>query len=146
MENFLHNKAITFEKKLRARTYLLIDTPLLQVAGYFSVAISILYASKIDKETLLKIGDLPEVKDIPCLLIGQLAKSDNFKNLKIGNELLDLAICKLEEANQIVGGRFILVDALNNEKVINFYKENGFFEIEKIDNKKPSIKMIRPFY
>ena len=80
------------------------------------------------------------------MLIGQIAKSDNYKGIKLGNILMEHAIKKLEITNKIVGGRFILLDALNNEKIISFYKEFGFFEIEEINKEKESIKMIRPFY
>ena len=145
IENFLYNKAITFEKKLRARTYLLLNKNTLEVAGYFSIAISMLYANEVKEKILLEIGDLQTKKDIPCLLIGQIAKSDNYKNVKLGDTLMEHAIEKLEVANEIIGGRFILLDAINNEKIINFYKSFGFFEIEEIKSKE-NIKMIRSFY
>ena len=145
IEDFLHNRAITFEKKLRARTYLLLENTTNKLAGYFSIAISVLYANEIDKEKLLEIGDLRTPKNIPCLLIGQIAKSDNYKDIKIGNLLMELAIEKLELINKVVAGRFILLDAINNEKVIRFYEEFGFFKIEE-NTAKENIKMIRPFY
>ena len=87
IEDFLHNKAITFEKKLRARTYLLVEKENKKIAGYFSIAINVLYAKEIDKNTLLRIGDLLTLKDIPCLLIGQIAKADDYKDIKLGNLL-----------------------------------------------------------
>ncbi len=145
IEEFLYNKSITFEKKLRARTYLLIENNTYKIAGYFSIAINVLYAEEISKELLLEIGNLNSPKDIPCLLIGQIAKSDDFKDIKLGNYLMDLSIEKLEQTNQIIGGRFILLDAINNKKIIKFYEEFGFFKIEDYFNKE-SIKMIKPFY
>ena len=145
IEDFLHNKAITFEKKLRARTYLLVEKENKKIAGYFSIAINVLYAKEIDKNTLLRIGDLLTLKDIPCLLIGQIAKADDYKDIKLGDLLMEFAIEKLELTNKIVGGRFILLDAINNEKIINFYKKFGFLKIEN-DLEKESIKMIRPFF
>ena len=145
IEDFLYNKAITFEKKLRARTYILLDTNTLNVAGYFSIAISVLYANEVEENILLQIGDLQIPKDIPCLLIGQIAKADDYKDIKLGNLLMEHAIEKLELTNKIVGGRFILLDAISNEKIINFYKKFGFLKIEN-DLEKESIKMIRPFF
>jgi len=144
IETFLYNKAITFERKLRARTYLLLEKNTLEVAGYFSIAISVLYADEIEEKVLLEIGDLQTKKDIPCLLIGQIAKSDNYKNVKLGKILMEHAIEKLEMTNKIIGGRFILLDAINNQKIIEFYENFGFFVIE--ESNKDSIKMIRPFY
>ena len=144
IEEFLHNKAITFEKKLRDRTYILLDKET-QIAGYFSIAISVLYAKDIQNDILLEIGDLNTPKDIPCLLIGQIAKSDKFKDFKIGGYLMDLAIEQLEVVNKILGGRFILLDAINNDKVIKFYESFGFIAIDK-ESLKENVKMIRPFY
>ena len=145
IENFLYNKAITFEKKLRARTYLLFEKKNKKIAGYFSIAISVLYANEVKEKILLEIGDLQTKKDIPCLLIGQIAKADDYKDIKLGNFLMEYAIKQLEITNNIIGGRFILLDAINNEKIIDFYKSFGFFEIEEIKNKE-NIKMIRSFY
>jgi len=146
IENFLYNKAITFEKKIRTRTYLLLNKNTLEVAGYFSIAISVLYANEVKEKILLEIGNLQEAKDIPCLLIGQIAKSDNYKDVKLGDTLMEYTIEKLEIANKIIGGRFILLDAIHNEKVIDYYKKFGFFEIEHLDKEKENIKMIRPFF
>ena len=115
----------------------------MKVAGYFSIAISVLYANEVEEDILLEI-DLQAIKDIPCMLIGQIAKSDDYKDIKLGNLLMEHAIEKLETTSRVVGGRFILLDALNNEKIIKFYEEFGFFKIEDIN--KDSVKMIRPFY
>jgi GNAT superfamily N-acetyltransferase len=148
------------KKKLRARTYLLVQKnpdkkPI--VAGYFTIAISILYAKDIKKEILLKIGNFKSPRDIPCLLIGQFAKSDKFENLKLGEVLMKYALEKLKEVNEIIGSRFILLDSINNEKVIKFYEKFGFIKIEKrkfplkkskikkLKQRKNSIKMIRAF-
>jgi len=144
VEDFLYNKAITFEKKLRAKTYFLLEKETKTIAGYVTIAISVLYAKEIEDEILLEIGDLKETKDIPCFLIGQLAKSDNFKDKKLGTYIIKLAFNKLKEAHKLVGGRFILLDALNNEKIIEFYEKSGFFKIEH--KTKESIKMVKPFY
>ena len=54
IENFLHNKAITFEKKLRARTYLLFEKENKKIAGYFSIAISVLYANEVEEKNTFR--------------------------------------------------------------------------------------------
>jgi len=68
IEDFLYNKAITFEKKLRSRTYLLLNQDTLEVAGYFSIAISVLYADEIKEKIFLEIGDLQIKKGYPLLV------------------------------------------------------------------------------
>ena len=76
-------------------------------------------------------------------LIGQLGVDDFYrekhKNRNLGNLVLDYAMDIIQQSQNLVGGRFVLVDAINNSKVINFYKKNGF--IKFYDNKE-TIKMI----
>jgi hypothetical protein len=63
---------------------------------------------------------------IHSFLIGQLGILDNYADYKLGTLLLDDAFSKIGMAHDLVAGRYILVDAINNEKVLNFYIENGF--------------------
>ena len=56
-----------------------------------------------------------------------IGKSDEYEDLK-GVEILN--------------GRFILLDSINDKKVIKFYEENGFKLIE--NPKKESVKMVYP--
>jgi len=52
--------------------------------------------------------------------------------------LLYSAITLIESANQIVGGRYILVDAFNCKPVIHFYERNGFTKLATIDENSTS--------
>lgn len=86
-----------------------------------------------------------KVKAIPCYLIGQLAVNDKYRDKKIGKFLLDDALQITNDTQMSFGGRFVLIDSVNNDKVINFYRENSFVEIENDKNLK-SIKMIKPYF
>jgi hypothetical protein len=78
-------------------------------------------------------------------LIGQLCKSDVYKDIKIGQFLIEDAIEIIDNSQMCVGGRFILLDSINIKEVISFYKNNLFFAIE--DNAElDSIKMIKPYF
>jgi hypothetical protein len=81
----------------------------------------------------------------PCFLIGQLGKSDKFEPRKIGEFILDDAIEIIDQSQNALGGRFILLDAINKQQVIKFYKTNAFFPIENDPNSE-SIKMIKPYF
>lgn len=147
LQDFLHNKAITFERNLRSRTYLYIDNEKKNtIIGYFTIAINYLETDKLKGE-IIKIldGHASDTKSIPCYLIGQLAVSDECQSKGIGNFLLTDALKIIDESQTKLGGRFVLIDSVNNDKVINFYRENSFVEIEK-DKKLKSIKMIKPYF
>lgn len=145
LEEFLHKKAITFEKFLRSRTFVYINNDLKKVSAYFTISISTLYTDGISKEVIQTLdGYRNDAKSIPCFLIGQLGKSDTLRRQKVGTYILDDAVSVINELHHLIGGRFILLDAVNNKDVIEFYKNNLFFPIEETDNE--NIKMIRPYY
>jgi hypothetical protein len=146
LQDFLYNKAVTFEKNLRSRTYLYIDNTTQEVVAYFTITISTLHTDSISPEVIkLLDGYKDDVASIPCFLIGQLGKSDKFEPRKIGEYILDDAIEIIDRSQQSLGGRFILLDAINKEQVVKFYEANAFFPIEK-DPDSESIKMIKPYF
>jgi len=146
LQEFLHNKALTFEKHLRSRTYLYIDNVSKNIVAYFTIAVNTLHTANISKEVIqLLDGYRDDIVTIPCFLIGQLGKSSEYESLKIGEFVLNDAISIIDESQKSLGGRFILLDAINNKKVLSFYEENAFFAIED-DAKSESIKMIKPYF
>ena len=146
LQNFLHNKAITFEKNLRSRTYLYIDNKNQNVIGYFTIAINYLETKNLDKSLVEYInGHTTPTNALPCYLIGQIAISDDYRNKKLGKFLLDDALEIIDDTQIKLGGRFITIDSVNDEKVLDFYRQNSFVEIQKDENLK-SIKMIKPYF
>ena len=62
----------------------------------------------------------------PAVLVGQLAVSEDYKELHVGDELLDAIKSWFIEPLNKTGCRYVVVDALNNPKVFDFYLRNGF--------------------
>jgi hypothetical protein len=146
LQDFLHNKALVFEKNLRSRTYLYIDNNTKNVVAYFTIAINTLYTDNISSEVIkLLDGYRDDTKSIPCFLIGQLGKSDLYKDIKIGKFIIEDAIEIIDNSQMSVGGRFILLDSINIKEVISFYENNLFFAIEN-NQELDSIKMIKPYF
>jgi len=146
LQDFLYHKAVTFEKNLRSRTYLYLDNDTQEVAAYFTITISTLHTDSISPEVIeLLDGYNNDVASIPCFLIGQLGKSDKVEPRKIGEYILNDAIEMIDQSQKSLGGRFILLDAINKEQVIKFYEANAFFLIEE-DSHSESIKMIKPYF
>ena len=63
---------------------------------------------------------------MPAVLVGQLAVSEDYKGLHIGDELLDAIKSWFIEPLNKTGCRYVVVDALNRPKVFDFYLRNGF--------------------
>ncbi|MCB4747332.1 MAG: hypothetical protein LGB54_01865, partial [Sulfurovum sp.] len=117
LQDFLYNKAVTFEKNLRSRTYLYINNTTQEVAAYFTITINTLHTDSISPEVIeLLDGYKNDVASIPCFLIGQLGKSDKFEPRKIGEYILNDAIEIIDQSQKSLGGRFILLDAINKEQ------------------------------
>jgi len=146
LQDFLHNKALTFEQHLRSRTYLYFDNETKEIAAYYTIAISVFFTDGISKEIIkLLDGYKNDIKTIPCFLIGQLGKSDKYERFKIGEYMLADALEIIDSSHRSLGGRFTLIDSVNNPKVLSFYKDNSFLAIES-DEESESIKMIKPYF
>jgi hypothetical protein len=146
LQSFLHNKALTFEKNLRSRSYLYIDNLTQAVVAYFTITISTLHTDGISSEVIALLdGYKNDILTIPCFLIGQLGKADKYKQNKVGEYILDDAIEIIDQSQNALGGRFILLDAVNKREIIKFYKDNAFFPIENSPDLE-SIKMIKPYF
>jgi len=146
LQDFLHKQAFTFEINFRSRTYIYIDNIEKNVVAYFTIAIKTLETENLSTETILLLdGHNDKVKSIPCFLIGQLGKSDLYKDSKIGKFILEDAIDKIDSSQTLLGGRFILLDSVNIPKVISFYESNSFFAIDNSPDLE-SIRMIRPYF
>ena len=145
VQDFLHNKAITFERNLRSCTYLYVSNADKSVAAYITLGIKSLLTNDLSDEAIVFLdGYTNEILSIPCYLIAQLGKSDTCKE-KIGKFLLDDALSIIDKSQDSLKGRFVLIDSVNDEKVIEFYKQNSFIALEN-DKSLKSIKMIKPYF
>ena len=145
LTNFIHSIADDFEERQIARTFVLINNEQNEVVGYFTISMKSLSTNGISKTSIKKIDGVSNSRVcIHSFLIGQLGISDNYAEYKLGTLLLDDAFSKIEMAHDLVAGRYILVDAINHKKVINFYKEYGFALLDTNieDSENGSIRMI----
>ncbi|MBR0150597.1 MAG: hypothetical protein IJP89_04470 [Synergistaceae bacterium] len=61
-------------------------------------------------------------------LIAQLGKNftGGVNEMITGNELLEIALDMVYDIQNMAGGMITFLEAENNEKLINFYQQNGF--------------------
>ena len=82
-------------------------------------------------------------KYVPKWKIGICAYDENKENIS-GKEILKYACNFIEEASDIVAGRIILVELKNNQKLINFYINNGFSLLDNnTKNEEDLLQMIK---
>lgn len=157
IELFLHSKSVEFEKISKSRTYLLCDEAKMEdgeifILGYFALSLKVLIlpdemsvrARKEIDGYRGKMHGIP-IREIPCFLIGQLAKNASEEASEItGKMLLDEACAVIYSAMLSVGGRYIMIECQDNEKLLKFYKENGFMEfLREPEGNKSMVQMLR---
>lgn len=141
VEAFLHRNALLFEKTHKSRTYLAVNEGTLisnstglEIYGYFTLSLKHLYLSKdISKRKQKELHGLflPQGNVVVGYLLGQLGKNDSYHGIPIGDQLLVAAMGIIRNsAQRAVGGRFIIIECIQNEKLLDFYQRNGFVVLQ----------------
>ena len=84
------------------------------------------------------------ITDIPCYLIGQLARNDGVTHDQLaGCDLIEEAHRIIMESVNSVGGRIMMIECRNEQKLLNFYHDNGFNEVSnEADGDLPMVQML----
>ena len=142
VEDFMHEKALEFERQGTAATHLVMASyqGSWVLVGDFTLASKYIHveiknnryklSSKL-KQRLKRFGtyeaDLKK-QIIPMPLIGQLGKNyaNGYNQLIGGDELLKIACDTVRESQALVGGRMVYLECEDTPKLVQFYEENGF--------------------
>lgn len=162
IERFLRSRAVEFERLSKSRTYLICDEEQLAdtedkkdaliIYGYISLALKILsvpdtVSNRVRKELDGFHAKLhgQQIQEFPCYLIGQLSRSSNVpKDAVSGKQLIGFACDVAAAAVDAVGGRYIMAECRNEEKLIRFYERNHFREIARVSDKDQTmVQLIR---
>lgn len=140
VEHFLKNNAIEFTKKNQSVTYLVLSNEDGMLVGYFTIALKPITVnanrmSNTVKRKLQRISKLDETTGTytaAAFLIAQLGKNfTNRLNERIsGEELLDMAWTVVKKLQYAVGGMVSFLEADRKEKLLEFYRKNGFREFD----------------
>ncbi len=138
VEYFLKEKAIEFSKQDLSRTFLVMSSYKKKyvIVGYFAITnksttIKKFILSNTKKKRITRFAKYnQEIKgyNIALPLIGQIGKNYNngYDKLITGDILLKHALNKVKETQDILGGRYVFLECEDNEKLKQFYEENGF--------------------
>ena len=153
IENFFKDDFENYTNQLLGKSYGFVKTNTsLELVAAFTVSNSMLPVSSLPKNIRNKINrPIPNVKrnsQYPAVLVGQLAVFDSFAGKHIGDEILSFIKGWFIDPLNKTGCRYIIVDAANNEKVIDFYQRNGFkFIFENITEEIEYMKLdLEPEY
>lgn len=129
VEEFLKDKAITYEKHHKGRTFLVlgINQDKLIIVAYFTLAASLIkidQASGTQRRRMLGTG-FESNQQLSAILIGQLGKNDIYKSFISGKDLLGLALDRVLQANQLIGGRIVYLECEDKQILKDFYEDIG---------------------
>ena len=119
LDGWLRRSAVACGRKNVARTYVWADDDAV-VWAYFSLA-----PDKVQRADLPRAIGRGAPDEIPAVLIGKLALHHALQSRGLGRQLLVDALSRAVSAVEIVSGRYIVVDALD-EDAVAFYRRYGF--------------------
>ncbi|MBQ2986211.1 MAG: GNAT family acetyltransferase [Tyzzerella sp.] len=139
VEKFLKEQAIEFTKKNQSVTYLVFSKVDATLAGYFSLASKPIEVKSgiFSKSLQKKISRVSEYNSehqifhLSAYLIAQFGKNfkENTNKIISGQELMELAKCKIRELQYMLGGMVTFLEAEANEKLLDFYTKQNDFKI-----------------
>ncbi|WP_230129809.1 hypothetical protein [Bacillus sp. CECT 9360] len=128
VESFLHNNAIENEKRSFTRTFIVIDEEKQdEIIGYFTLLVkefSFLNGVSGTKRKILTNNKRAEVFN--SLLIAQLGRSDNYKGVIAGEEILNFALHHCEIIYNLVALSIVCVEFDPIDRLIEFYESQDF--------------------
>lgn len=129
LDDWLRRSALDAEARGTARTFVLVDGD--ELVGYYAVAAHLLVRDELPRR-LSRGNSLA----IPAVLLARLALDGRHQGKGIGGALLTDALRRIVLATQIVGARFVVVDALH-ERAAAFYEHHGFARVPE------SLRLVR---
>lgn len=143
VQDFINTKAIDFEKRGWATTYLVLneddfENGKLHIEGYFSLSHkAVLFDDVVSITTRKKISGTKKADIHPFVLIGQLGKNitknedGTFSYSEISSkDLLDDALSIIQQSSEFIVNRNIIIECKSIEKVQKIYSNYGFVELQ----------------
>ena len=133
LDDFFANNAIAYEKELMGKTYCwVLRHDLTRIVGMVTLANAGIQTTHLQNNPRRKINNLisysKQGRTYPAVLIGRLGVNVDFQGpqFRAGAQIMDFIKDWFKSYDNKTGCRFILVDAVNNERAISYYERNGF--------------------
>ena len=144
LNDFFREDAFNYDAQLLGRSYCFLSASDNIIAAVFTLSNSAIRVTELPnnaKRRLVKL--IPWIKqgrNYPAVLIGRLGVSKNFRNQKLGSQIIDWFLSNHNKT----GCRFIVVDAYNREDVLHFYSNdnNKFSFLFKDENQEKAYNNI----
>lgn len=142
IDRFFHTEYMDYDYQLLGKSYCFISKHEPRIAAAFTIANSSVRVDDMPKSKRNKLNrKIPFSKQrsqYPAVLVAQLAVFDGFGGLGLGKEILDFIKSWFIDPFNKTGCRYVVVDAVNKPKILQFYKDNGFDFIFSSDEEEMS--------
>jgi len=125
LDRYLQQQARQDAEKQVAAAFVLVQPPVNQVLGYYTLSASTLSASEVPPELARK---LPRYPQLPVTLLGRLAVDQALKGQGMGQFLLMDALHRSLQAAATIAAMAVLVDA-KDALADAFYRHFGFIPL-----------------
>jgi len=130
LNDFLLNDSLNYSKELMGVTYLFTKKDdIKDIVGFFTVSNDSLRLNDVPNNSKNKVNRKVSNQKrriyYPAVKIGRLGINNGYQKFGLGKEMMDF-VKGLFITNNRTGCRFILVDAYNEAKVLNYYAKNDF--------------------
>lgn len=119
LDRWLRTRAVANQEK--GFTAVMVVHEAGRVVGYYGLAPTSIIPAHLPRS--IRTGQPPD--PVPCLLLAQLATDQNWAGLGIGTGLLKHALQRCVSASRLVGGRALVVNAVDGEAQA-FWQRRGF--------------------
>ncbi|MBA3395372.1 MAG: GNAT family N-acetyltransferase [Deltaproteobacteria bacterium] len=119
LDNWLKTRALSNQRK--GFTVVMVVHADMRVVGYYGLAPTAVVPSSLPRS--IRTGQPPD--PVPCLLLGQLATDLAWVGQGIGSGLLKHALARCVDGARLVGGRALLVNAVDVEAG-EWWRRRGF--------------------
>lgn len=143
VERFLKKSAIPFSKQSIAATHLVFTSYKGKnvLTGYYTCANKYIniprnVLSSRMRQRIKKFGSYDsdlKVYSVSAPLLAQISKNftNGYNKLITGDELLTMALDKVEQAQMLIGGKIVYLECEDKPFLIDFYSRHGFVEFGK---------------
>jgi GNAT superfamily N-acetyltransferase len=143
LDDFLHNDSKKYSTELLGVTYLFTHNESNEIVAFFTVSNASLNLKVLSKAKKKKVDNqIPHPKrrtSYPSVLLGRLGVSNIYHGCGVGQQILNFIKGWFRYDNK-TGCRFIIVDAYNEDSVLNFYKKNEFIFLQPIEDELEQLK------